>query len=89
MEYESPVYSHLHGSSRLMDCGMLSQQLIGDIDICSIWNGEKRRSFLIQHLHDRRKISICKHCRLPDYAMQPEHFMDPFKEEIIRQFMSV
>lgn len=60
---------------------------INHISLEEVWNGDKRRKFLMMQLNkDRMKNSICNNCCAPDDVSQPDDDLDEHTEKLKERF---
>ncbi|MGX9758145.1 radical SAM/SPASM domain-containing protein [Clostridioides difficile] len=60
---------------------------IKNVTLKEIWNGEKRKSFLLMQLNKKRmNNNICKKCIVPDEIYTPEDDLDEYAEELKGRF---
>ena len=57
---------------------------IDDMSLVDVWNSQKRKDFLIQHLeHHRCDNEICKQCATPLVREFEEDILDGYEDQIL------
>lgn len=68
-------------------CDSTKNVIFGNVlrdNLVQVWNGEKRKKFLVKQLMGRRfSIEECKKCMMPNDITTEEDLLDPWVEEIL------
>lgn len=86
----SPIFYTLYtlADGRIVPCCDHPQPLIyghiDDMSLVDVWNSQKRKDFLIQHLEHRRcDNGICKQCATPLVREFEEDILDGYENQIL------
>lgn len=86
----SPIFYTLYtlADGRIVPCCDHPQPLIyghiDDMSLVDVWNSQKRKDFLIQHLeHHRCDNEICKQCATPLVREFEEDILDGYEDQIL------
>lgn len=86
----SPIFYTLYtlADGRIVPCCDHPQPLIyghiDDMSLVDVWNSQKRKDFLIQHLeHHRCDNGICKQCATPLVREFEEDILDGYEDQIL------